>query len=193
MTEPTYNDEQRAVMVDIALRSIQHGLDSYGPEPVDALLYSSALQQHRGTFVTLERYGQLRGCIGTLDAYQPLIVDVAVQAHAAAFHDPRSPPLSNSEFRGLEQHIAVFSPPEPPSFRSEADLLGQLRPGVDGLILMCGEQRATFLPAVWESLPEPDQFLIHLKQKAGFDSSFWSKDVRAERYTTESFDNSMIR
>lgn len=136
-------------------------------------------------------YGELRGCIGSLEAYQSLVLDVNQNAFAAAFRDPRFPAVSSSEFEHLEIHISVLSPPEPMRVASEEDLLQQLRPGIDGLIIASRGRRATFLPSVWSQLAEPQQFLLHLKHKAGLPSDYWSEDMEAWRYTTLSFPEEM--
>ncbi len=112
---------------------------------------------------------------------------MAKHAHAAAFHDPRFLPLVPDEFTKIDVHISVLSPPEPIEFETEDDLLAHLRPGIGGLVLRLGDTRATFLPAVWDALPEPRAFVAHLKIKAGFEEGFWSEDIEIERYTTESF------
>lgn len=145
------------------------------------------LQEERATFVRLATGGHLRGCIGMLDACRPLAEDVAENARAAAFDDPRFEPLSKEEFENPEIRISVLSPPEKMEFISEADLLAQIRPGVDGLILREGGQRGTFLPSVWEELPDKELFLMHLKMKAGLPSTYWSYSLRIFRYTTEYF------
>jgi uncharacterized protein len=177
----------RAALLDLARRSIAHGLDRGTPLRVDPGDYSEPLQAHRASFVTLHLHGALRGCIGHLEAVQPLVRDVAENAFAAAFRDPRFPPLSRQELTGLAVHISVLTPPQPMTFGSEADLLSQIRPGIDGLILAEGPARGTFLPSVWESLPEPRDFLNHLKRKAGLPADHWSDRVRVQRYTTEPF------
>ncbi|MBK7542672.1 MAG: AmmeMemoRadiSam system protein A [Candidatus Competibacteraceae bacterium] len=179
--------QNRATLLEVARTSIRHGLEHGQALAVNPDDYPEALRPTRATFVTLETEGQLRGCIGTLAAHQPLVRDVAEHAHAAAFDDPRFPELTAKEFPRLDIHISVLSPPEPLQFESEDELLAQLRPGVDGLILQFRSHRATFLPAVWESLPAPYVFLAQLKQKAGLPLNFWSPDLRAERYTTEYF------
>ena len=147
----------------------------------------SELKQKRATFVTLTLGGALRGCIGMLEACRPLAEDVAANACAAAFEDPRFEPLSKEEFENLEIHISVLSPPEEMKFSSEADLLEQIRPGVDGLILQEGGRRGTFLPSVWEDLPGAELFLMHLKMKAGLPNTYWSDTLRVSRYTAEYF------
>ena len=151
------------------------------------LVEDATLQQIRATFVTLEIDGELRGCIGTLEAHQALVNDVAYNAHAAAFSDPRFFPLSEKEYPRLDIHISILTPAEPMRFSSENDLIAQLRPGVDGLILQDGNHRGTFLPSVWEQLPEAKQFFTHLKRKAGLPMDYWTDSLQVYRYTTESF------
>ena len=179
--------EDRAILLTIARQSIQSGLCSGHALGVNPDLYSDSLRLKRATFVTLEIDARLRGCIGTLEAYQALVKDVADHAYAAAFEDPRFPPLRTDEFAMLDTHISVLSPPEPLEVESEADLLAKLRPGVDGLILSLGDRRATFLPSVWDDLPDPRIFLGHLKRKAGFSVDFWDEKLQFQSYITESF------
>jgi hypothetical protein len=135
--------------------------------------------------VTLKQGSQLRGCIGSLNAHRPLIEDVRYNAMAAAFSDPRFRTLDIGEFGAIKVEVSLLSRPESLHFRNQADLLSQLRPLVDGLILECGSHRSTFLPQVWESLPEPAMFLAHLKAKAGLPQDFWSPELRSARYTVE--------
>lgn len=182
----------RTTLLDIARASIRHGLQQRRALDVNPNDYPETLRPLRATFVTLDIDGQLRGCIGALLAYQPLVQDVAAHAFAAAFEDPRFPALRLDEFPQLDVHISVLSPPEPLHFSSEAELLEQLRPGVDGLILHFHSHRATFLPAVWESLPDPCLFLAQLKRKAGLPPEFWSPELWAERYGAESFGDADI-
>lgn len=183
----TLTTSERDTLLKVARMSIAHGLQHHQALPVDANAYPTGLQPVRATFVTLEIKNQLRGCIGTLVAYQPLVQDVANHAYAAAFTDPRFPPVNTAQFPQLEIYISVLSPSEPLPVQSEEDLLNQLRPGQDGLILRFEERRATFLPAVWESLPDPAMFLRQLKLKAGLPLDFWSSKLHIERYTTEYF------
>lgn len=178
---------QQTRLLDLARQSIAHGLESGRPLKIDQADFPDELSQPRATFVTLERAGQLRGCIGMLEAMRPLAEDVAENAFSAAFRDPRFPPLSAAELVDLELHISVLSPAEAMHFDSEADLLKQLRPGLDGLILREDGRRATFLPAVWDDLPDPSQFLRHLKQKAGLPAAYWSDSLQVSRYVTEMF------
>lgn len=186
-TGNTLSAADRATLLEVARASIQHGLRRGRALTVNPADYPETLRPLRATFVTLEIGGQLRGCIGALTAYLPLVQDVATHAHAAAFKDPRFPELRPDEFPKLEVFISVLSPPEPMRFDSEEDLLAQMRPEVDGLILQFRQHRATFLPAVWENLPDPHVFLAQLKHKAGLPLDFWSPELRVERYTTEYF------
>jgi AmmeMemoRadiSam system protein A len=179
------NKPQQQQLLELAKRSIQQGLQSGKPLKINLSDFQEELIEPRATFVTLHRNHQLRGCIGVLEAIRPLAEDIAENAFAAAFKDPRFPKLEVDEFKDLEIHLSVLTPAEPVSFTSEQDLLSQLMPGIDGLILKEGFRRATFLPSVWETLPKPDQFLRHLKQKAGLAPDYWSDSIQFFRYCTE--------
>lgn len=190
-TEPSATsglcEEEHILLREIALQAIKYGLEQENHLPVDTSRYPRSLQNLGASFVTLNRNGQLRGCIGTLEAHQPLVNDVAYNAYAAAFNDPRFPALTEDELDDLELHVSVLTPAEPMEFNSEEDLLAQIRPGIDGLVLEDGFHRGTFLPAVWESLPDKITFLRHLKQKAGLPPDYWSSTIKVSRYITESF------
>ena len=176
----------REQLLRFAYESIQHGLEYGRALRVDVSSLPDALREPRATFVTLKRDGELRGCIGVLEAYRPLAVDVAENAYAAAFRDPRFPRLTRDELGMLSVSISILSPPTELHFVSEEDLLAQIRPGVDGLILQEGQQRGTFLPSVWDSLPDRVAFLSQLKVKAGLPPTHWSEAIRVWRYETES-------
>jgi uncharacterized protein len=180
-------DEDRQTLLDVARASIDYGLQHRQAVPVVVTEYSSALQQPGASFVTLKIKAELRGCIGTLTAHQALVQDVAENAHNAAFRDPRFPGLSAGEFAQLEVHISVLTPPQPMRFVDEPDLLRQIQPHVDGLVLSDGVYRGTFLPSVWESLRDRQDFLRHLKVKAGLPPDYWSPTLRVERYGVEEF------
>jgi AmmeMemoRadiSam system protein A len=182
--------EQSEILLQIAKQAIWHGLETGKPLTVEPSNYALRLQEQQATFVTLEINNQLRGCIGTIVAFQPLVSDVAYHAYAAAFTDPRFTKLQREEFSQLEIHISILSKPELIHCHSESHLLQQLRPGIDGVIITAGKQRATFLPSVWESLTEPHEFLMHLKRKAGLDPHYWSVTLKVERYTVESIKSS---
>jgi AmmeMemoRadiSam system protein A len=155
--------------------------------PIGSEDFDAPLRAVRASFVTLNHSGMLRGCIGHLEATLPLVEDVAENAFSAAFRDPRFPALTDAEYAGLELHISVLTPAEPLACDSERDLLRQMRPYRDGLILSEGLRRGTFLPSVWEQLPDPRDFLLHLKRKAGLPDEYWSPSLQVYRYETESF------
>ena len=176
----------RECLLWVARRSIERKFrgDQAAPE---ASVDDAELAEPRATFVTLKKKSALRGCIGVLEPVRPLLLDVAHNAHAAAFQDPRFAPLLPEELRELVIEISVLSSPVPLAVRDRAGLLGALEPGRDGLILQEGIRRATFLPVVWESLPQPHEFLTHLMHKAGLAPDYWSESLKIYRYTTECF------
>lgn len=179
------NEKNRRSLLDLAYRSIETGLKTGHPLNINLRDYSEPLSQQRATFVTLEKNQQLCGCIGMLDAVLPLAEDVCENAYSAAFKDPRFPALTKSGFKDIDIHISILSQPEIMCFISEEELISQIRPELDGLILECGSRKGTFLPSVWESIPTTTQFLQHLKQKAGLAKDYWSDQVKVYRYTTE--------
>ena len=156
--------------------------------PWPALPRPDWLDEPAAAFVTLTIRAQLRGCIGSIEAHQSLYDDVTHNAHAAAFGDPRFPPLTADEFPAVRIEVSVLTVPQPLPFRSESDALRRLRRGVDGVIFQCGNRRAVFLPQVWEQLPEPREFMSHLKQKAGLPADFWADDVRLAVFQVEKFE-----
>ena len=137
------------------------------------------------SFVTLTQNGQLRGCIGSLEAYRPLATDVAENAVAAAFRDPRFPPLLSEELTHTRIEVSLLGPSEAMDFIDEADAIAHLRPGIDGLILSHGNRHATFLPQVWETLHAPQRFMAQLKLKAGLPADFWDENIELARYSVQ--------
>ncbi len=180
--------EARAELFAVARRSVQEGLLAGAVWEPDAKGFGARLQEARACFVTLHVERRLRGCVGTLQARRPLVVEVARSAHGAAFRDPRFAPVSASELAELAYHISVLSSSEPMVFSCESDLLRQLRPGLDGLVLRDAGHTGTFLPDVWKNLPHPMEFLRQLRLKAGLAPDHWSDTLTVARYTTESFD-----
>lgn len=180
-------EQDRSTLLELAHDAVRYGLDKHAPMPVNLSLYSDPLKVFRASFVTLLKDNRLRGCIGHLEATQPVVRDVAENAFAAAFQDPRFPPLEAVELERLEIHISLLTPARRIEVESEAELIERLRPGIDGLILQEGYHRGTFLPSVWEQLPEPALFLRHLKMKAGLPGDYWSDALRISSYTTETF------
>ncbi|MEW6764244.1 MAG: AmmeMemoRadiSam system protein A [Pseudomonadota bacterium] len=172
-------------LIDLARESISHGLEHHRALPVRVDEHPAAWREEGACFVTLNTRGQLRGCIGNLRATRPLVQDVAENAFNAAFHDPRFPPLRLAELAALDIHISILGAPERMAVTSEAELLDRLRPGQDGLIIEAGGRRATFLPSVWQQLPGVEDFVMHLRLKAGLPPSGWLWDMQAWRYTVE--------
>ncbi|MEF8755184.1 MAG: AmmeMemoRadiSam system protein A [Accumulibacter sp.] len=171
-------DRLGAALLTIARNAIAHHfrLPTRPPGELPELAEPAA------TFVTLTRNGQLRGCIGSLEAHRPLLLDVGENALAAAFRDHRFAPLTADEFATTRVEVSLLTPPEPFPVADEADAIARLRPGVDGLVLGYRQRRATFLPQVWESLPDARQFLAQLKLKAGLPADFWHPEVTLARY-----------
>lgn len=176
-------------LVALARESIAHGLSHGTALAVRPEDWTQGLQQPMAAFVTLTNGPQkaLRGCIGSAQAWRPLVVDVAANAFKAAFEDPRFPPLCASRDSGpLWLSVSVLDQPRPLVVRDEADLLAQLRPGLDGLILNDGGRRGLFLPSVWDALPDPGAFLVHLRRKAGLADDHWSETQHFERFGSHS-------
>jgi hypothetical protein len=182
-------EPERKVLLDGAKWSIEFGLKN-GREPTAALGQGMArpLMAMRACFVTLTLDGKLRGCIGSLQAHRPLILDVIGNAYRAAFGDHRFQPLTSAEHQRLHVEISVLSTPRPIPCTSEAELLRELRPDVDGLIIRDGKAGAVFLPQVWHGVPRAEQFLGQLRRKAGLAPNHWSDSFRAFRFTTEGFE-----
>ena len=189
-TDSELTSEQGKLLLQIARAAISNVLGQAVAQPEPAGQSADMLQAPGASFVTLNQQGQLRGCIGSLEARRPLLDDVKANAVAAARHDPRFAPLSLSELDTTDVEVSVLSPMQPLHYDSEEHALAQLRPGVDGVVFEYGRYRSTFLPQVWEQLPSPRQFMAHLKQKAGLAPDFWAPGVRLQRYTVRKFKES---
>jgi uncharacterized protein len=181
------SDKHRQLLKKLAKDSIEYGLTNQRPFFVDLSTMPEELIEYRATFVTLEINNQLRGCIGMLEAQRALAEDVVANSYAAAFSDSRFPAVKNDELANISIHISILNPAVQLNIQSETDLITQLQADIDGLIIEDNSHRATFLPSVWQSLPRAKDFVHHLKIKAGFDADYWSKNIRAYRYSTESF------
>lgn len=178
-----FTEAQGRLMLALARAAIAREFDA----PTAPLPHPGWLDESGAVFVTLTEAGRLRGCIGSLEAHRTLGCDLEHNARAAAFRDPRFPPLAQAELPRVRVEVSLLTPATSMTFMDEADALAQLRPGVDGVILEYGHHRSTFLPQVWEQLPQPQQFMSHLKQKAGLSGDFWDKEVRLSRYGVEKF------
>lgn len=151
--------------------------------PIEVSEHATWLLELGASFVTLRQEDRLRGCIGTLKAHRPLVEDVKSNARSAAFRDPRFPPLALEELDRTRVEVSVLSSLEPVTARTEADALSQLTPGLHGVVFEYGYHQSTYLPQVWEDLPDPLEFLATLKQKAGLPPDFWDPEVKLRRYT----------
>lgn len=185
MPSSTLEAESRARLLRIAADAIESGLARSAAAGPDPGALPAVLRSERASFVTLTLEGRLRGCCGSLESRRPLVEDVWCNAQASAFRDPRFQPLEAHEWVLTDLEVAVLTPLERVEVSSEPELLRSLRPGVDGIVVAWRGARATFLPKVWEHLPEPRAFLGHLKQKAGWATDFWAADVEVWRYGTE--------
>lgn len=146
---------------------------------------SERLAAQGACFITLLKQGRLRGCIGTLDAYRPILEDVIGNAYSAAMSDPRFPPVTGEELDQLELSISLLTDPQEMIVASEQDLLRGIAVGLDGLILQDGGHRATYLPSVWEQLPNPVDFVRELKSKAGLPQNYWSNTMKCFKYQVQ--------
>ena len=176
-----------AELLRLARGSIEYGLVHGEPLPVHANELAGVLAEPAATFTTLRLDGELRGCCGALDAREALAADVARSAFQAAFRDSRFNPVREHELGAICLEVSVLSPLEPLPVAHEADLLERLAPGTDGLVIVAGARRATFLPKVWEMLPEPLRFLAALKAKCGLAEDYWSEQLEFLRYRTTTY------
>jgi AmmeMemoRadiSam system protein A len=160
------SDKERQYLLQLARETIARQLRGKGPPSVDLDALPEALARDGACFITLTKRGALRGCIGSLEPRRLLVEDVCENAAAAAFRDPRFPPVGTEELNDLCVEVSILSAPRPLSYDDADDLIAQLRPGVDGVVIESGWNRATFLPQVWDKLPDPHQFLEQLCRKA---------------------------
>jgi uncharacterized protein len=181
------SESEKTRLLEIARRSIETGLDGGNPFRLDSEQLNGTLAAQLGVFVTLTQDEQLRGCMGALESSDPLAHTVCSSAYNAAFRDPRFPQLNTGELSSTQIEISVLSQMESLVVTDRENLLSQLRPQVDGLLLEDGGYRSTFLPKVWEKLPGPGEFFEHLLLKAGLSLDYWSETIRFQRYHTISF------
>lgn len=168
-------------LIALAKASVDHGLKT-GTPLAPPSTGPDLLFKPGAVFVTLKAKGELRGCIGSVSAWRDLGADIVDNAFKAAFNDPRFAPLSPQEWPDVTLSVTVLTPTQPMTIKDEADLIAQLRPGMDGLVIEDGPRRALFIPSVWETLPSPHAFLSHLKAKAGLAPAHWSPNFKAWRF-----------
>lgn len=184
--------EHGQILVKLARQTIMEQLGCKSCKAEDDVLETArntnALQEKRGTFICLKIEGQLRGCIGSLTATEPIVEGVRDNAVNAAFHDPRFSPLSVDEADNIDIEVSILTDPQPLDYSDHKDLIAKLRVGVDGLILRKRSLSATFLPQVWEQLPKPEDFLSHLCMKAGLPGDSWrTTDLEVSTYQVQYF------
>jgi len=176
-------------LVEMARKTIQKALFKPKDKSEPDSIYSRKFQERRGTFVTLTMNGSLRGCIGHIIPQESLIEGVRVNAMNAAFRDPRFRPLSQNEFEKIKVEVSILTEPKPLTYTDANDLLAKLRGGIDGLIIRKGYHQATFLPQVWEQLPNKQDFLTHLCLKAGLAGDAWAHDqLEVHTYQVQAFE-----
>lgn len=182
---PALIDDEH-VLPEIARESVAHGLTHGKPGDPNMAQYGGLLIQPGASFVTLKLDGELRGCVGSVEPRRPLVRDVAENAFAAGFQDSRFGPLSADELDRLTLGVSILGPLTPIDASSDAELIEQLVPGADGLVLRDRERRGLFLPQVWEILTSPRDFITHLKAKAGIPSGPWPPTLKAQKFHVRS-------
>jgi AmmeMemoRadiSam system protein A len=191
MTEHLLTQEDKLVLLKEARQSLELAVNRKKLPELHLADYSELLRTNGAAFVTLTENGELRGCIGTLEAYQPLIMDVRAHAIDAALKDYRFPPVQPGELSKIRIEISRLTSPQPFDYQNSEELIARLRKGIDGVILRDGFHRATFLPQVWEQLPDPADFLSHLCAKMGSSPNAWKiKHLDVSIYQVEEFHES---
>lgn len=180
--------EERKTLLQLAREALEYGVRGKPLPALPEASLSTHLREDGATFITLTIRGELRGCIGTLEAHQPLAEDVRQHTLAAAFEDPRFPPVQADEVERIQIEVSRLTRPIPLEYKDTEDLLTRLRPHVDGVILRDGTRRATFLPQVWDKIPHAPAFLDHLCDKMGLNENAWRlKHLEVLTYQVEEF------
>ncbi len=180
MTDQLTNKEKQ-ILLHLAREAMENGVRGRKLSALDMKSVTPRLLENGASFVTLTINDELRGCIGALEAYQPLAEDVREHAVAAALHDPRFPRVEKSELNSIQLEVSRLTTPHLLDYFSGEDLLVKLNPHVDGVILKDGHRRATFLPQVWEKIPDPVDFLDQLCAKMGARKNLW-RDTKLQVY-----------
>jgi AmmeMemoRadiSam system protein A len=192
MTDPL-TDGEKQILLRLAREALEHGVRGMKLPPLDKKTLTPSLLENGASFVTLTINHELRGCIGALEAYQPLVDDVREHAIAAALQDPRFPPVGESELKRIHVEVSRLTAPQPLEYSSSDDLIARLNPHVDGVILKDGYRRATFLPQVWDQIPDPVDFLNHLCAKMGSPRNLWrSTKLQVYIYHVEEFHEALF-
>lgn len=181
-------EEEKNRLLHLARVSLISAVQGSEKPEIDLSSLTPALREHGASFVTLTKHGGLRGCIGSLEAYRPLAIDVSEHAIDAALHDYRFPAVKPSELPSISIEISRLTPPQLLDYENADDLLAKLRVGVDGVIIRDGSRKATFLPQVWQKLPNKSAFLEHLCEKMGASPTLWrQKHLQVAIYQVEEF------
>jgi len=180
-----FTEDEKKLLLKIARDAILYGLKHNKEMQITLANLPDKFKHNAATFVTITLNKELRGCIGSLFAHEALALDVAHNAFNAAFLDPRFAPLKTVEFSNIQIEISILTVPHKINFTNESELFAKINPGIDGLILTAGTYRATFLPSVWEMIPDKKKFLQQLKLKAGLASNYWSDAIIVEKYQVE--------
>jgi hypothetical protein len=189
MNPEKLTDQEKQTLLQLARQSIERAVKGLPKIDLNLDDYSDPLREVGASFVTLTEAGELRGCVGALEPYQPLVQDVCEHALAAALQDYRFRPVQPAEIPYLQIEISRLTRPEPLPYRSPEELLSLIRPGIDGLIIRDGVRRATFLPQVWEKVPDKAEFLTHLCLKMGGPGNLWQcKPLQVFTYQVEEFE-----
>jgi len=183
------NDEDKATLLHFSERAVEHAVQYQKPLQVDFDRFAPRLCQLAATFVTLSFQGSLAGCIGSLKPTQMLIENVLHNSYSAAFMDSRFGVIQQSQLPDLHIEISVLSSLIAVNANSEQMLIEQLNPGEHGLVIEYAGRRSTFLPKVWETLPEKAEFVARLKEKGGLPTDFWSSKIQCHCYTADRFSN----
>lgn len=188
MPEQHLSDTERSLLLSLARQSIENCINNRPLPKLDPSQLTPRLQQEGASFVTLTIKGYLRGCVGALEPYQSLADDVREHAIAAAFQDYRFPPVQPAEIRDIQIEISYLTKPVKMNYEDSAELIGRLRPNIDGVVLRDGMRRATFLPQVWEKIPDAEEFLEQLCMKMGSPPNLWRrKKLEVFTYQVEEF------
>lgn len=180
--------EEQKILLRLAREAMERGVKNEELPPLDPSSLPSSLREEGSSFITLTSHGELRGCIGSLEPYESLAEDVRQHAVAAALNDPRFPPLREDELNQIQIEVSRLTRPIPLDYKDANDLLSKLHPHVDGVILRDTFHRATFLPQVWEKIPDPEEFLNNLCYKMGARQDLWrSKHLEVLTYQVEEF------
>lgn len=176
-----YNKENKKFLLNLARKSIEYFMEKRELMNVDEKKIMDNLKEKKGVFVTLEKNGMLRGCIGNIQPVEPLYMGVLKNSIAAAFYDPRFYPLQHDELKDIKIEVSILSEPEKIEYKNSNDLLKKIKTGKDGIIIKLGNRSATFLPQVWEKIKHKEIFLTELCLKAGLKPDEWKKS-RMEVY-----------